>query len=188
MARKTKLAAAKGTFTLNNNLLTIRYWSQSFTTSLFDKEVKDYVLICQYPIHNFNLEILKNFSAALLYLDIGKKVYIARVKEFAAAVNASSVVLHLVLSNIRLKSAFDLEWASPSSFYEQILADKKFFKIAGKDLEGYVKPLGLSKKPGETDQAFRRRTLEYINFKTSNTSEALSEADFKQLRGDTDEQ
>lgn len=181
--KKTKLTA-EGNFVLNNNLLTIRYWSQSFTTALFDKNIRDYMLICQYPIHNFNLEILKNFAAAQIYLDIGKKIYIARIKGFIASVTPEAVVLQLSLSNIRLKSAWDMEWTTPQVMYERILSDKTFFKVEGKKLEEYVAPLGLAKKAGETDQAFRRRTLEYITFKVGDSEHALSDAELRQLRGE----
>ena len=180
--KRTKLSDHAGTFTLNNTLLTIRYWSQSFTTSLFDKNVKDYVLVCQFSLNNFNLEILKNFGAALTYLDIDRKVYVARIKGFVAAITPASVTLQLSLSNIRLKSAYDFEWSTPSKFYEQILSDKQFFKISGKTLEAYVKPLGLLKKMGESDQAFRRRTLEYLSYKIGTSASALSDEEMNQLR------
>ena len=167
------LTAKKGDFTIKNNLLTIRYGPQSYTTSLFDKNVQAYTLVCQYPISNFNLDILKDFGSAQLYIDVSEKVYVARISQFIANVSPESIVMQLTLSNLRLKAAYDMEFSTPSMFYEQILTDKIFFKAAGKKLEEYIKPLGLSRKGIETDQAFRRRTLEYLTFKigTDNQSD-----------------
>lgn len=172
-------------FVLKNTLLTLRYWSQSFTTSLFDKNVADYNLTCQYPLSNFNLELLKNPGAVQLYLDIEDKVYISRVKGFIASVSPESVILQMSLTNIRLKSSWDLEFNTPSTFYDQILADKTFFKTAGKKLEEYVKPLGLSRKVSESDPALRRRTISYLQSQLSH-DDIFSEEDLKKLREDSD--
>lgn len=161
------LPKTSGNFELGNNLLTIRYWSHSYTTSLFDKKVVDYTLMCQFPLANFNLEILKNINAAQVYLDINGKVYIARLASFIANISPEAVILQFALANIRLKSAWDLEFATPSVMYEQILSDKEFFRVGGKKLEEYIKPLGLSRKSSESDQAFRRRTIDYLNYKMS---------------------
>ena len=160
-----ELVAKKGNFVLKNNLLTMRYWSNAYTTSLFDKNIIGYTLVCQYPLSNFNLNILKDFGSVQLYLDINDKVYIARVAQFVANVSPESVVIQVTLANLRLKAAHDLEFATPSVFYEQILSEKTFFKAGGKKLEEYIKPLGLLRKSVESDQAFRRRTLEYLSFK-----------------------
>lgn len=165
IATPKELVAKKGDFVLKNNLLTMRYWSNSYTTSLFDKNIIGYTLVCQYPLSNFNLDILKDFGAVQLYLDINDKVYIARVAQFIANVSPESVAIQVTLSNLRLKAAYDLEFATPSVFYEQILSEKTFFKAGGKKLEEYIKPLGLLRKSIESDQAFRRRTLEYLSFK-----------------------
>lgn len=181
---KAKTPVSKGNFTLKNELLTIRFWSQAYTTSLFDKNITNYALVCQYPLSNFNLEVLKDFSAAQLYLNIDSSVYIARVSGFVANVTSESIVLQLSLSNLRLKAAMDLEFNTPEVFYEQILAQKEFFKVGGKKLEEYVEPLGLSRKISETDQAFRRRTIEYLTFKMGDQTEVLSEAELRKLRGE----
>jgi hypothetical protein len=178
------VAIKKGDFTIKNNLLTIRHWSHSYTTSLFDKNVINYTLVCQYPLSNFNLDILKDIGATQLYLDVADKVYIARVSQFVANVSPESVVIQLTLANLRLKSGYDLEFATPSVFYEQILADKIFFKAGGKKLEEYVKPLGISRKTVETDQALRRRTLEYLNYKMGEQGDNISEAELRRLRGE----
>lgn len=183
MPRKKKDTLNNGNFTLKNTLLTLRFWSQQFTTSLFDKDVKDFTLVCQFPLNNFNLEILKNAQAAQLYLDVEGKVYIARIKGYIASVTPQAVVLQIALCNIRLKVGWDMEFSTPSIFYEQILSDKSFFKIEGKKLEEYVRPLGISRKLNETDQAFRRRTIEYLNYKIGNEPGALSEEDINKLRG-----
>lgn len=164
---KVKSALGKGDFVLKNELLTIRFWSQAYTTSLFDKNVSNFTLICQYPLSNFNLDILKDFPAAQLYLNVDS-VYIARVAGFVASVTPESIVMQLSLANLRLKAAMDLEFNTPEAFYEQILSQKDFFKVGGKKLEDYVRPLGLSRKVSETDQAFRRRTIEYLTFKMGN--------------------
>jgi hypothetical protein len=176
---------AKGEFVLKNELLTIRFWSQSFTTSLFDKNVKDFTLICQYPLSNFNLDILKDFKAAQLYINVGGEVYISRISSFLANVSPEAVLLQLTLSNLRLKAAWDLEFNTPSVVYEQILSQKEFFKVSGKRLEDFVKPLGLSRKVSETDQALRRRTLDYLHYKMSEQGETISEADIRKLRGES---
>ena len=178
------LSLNKGDFVLRNNLLTIRFWSQSFTTSLFDKNVMKYTLVCQYPLSNFNLDILKDFNSAQLYLDINEKVYIARVAAFVANVSPESIVMQLTLSNLRLKAGWDLEFDTPSAVYERILAEKSFFKVAGKKLEEYIKPLGLIRKFSETDQMLRRRTLEYLNYKMGDQGEVISDAELRRLRGE----
>jgi len=178
------LATKKGDFVIKNNLLTIRYWSQSYTTSLFDKNVQAYTLVCQYPLSNFNLDILKDFGSAQLYIDVNEKVYVARVSQFIANVSPESVVMQLTLSNLRLKAAWDLEFNTPSVIYEQILAEKTFFKVGGKKLEDYVKPLGLTRKLTETDQALRRRTLEYLNYKMGDTVDTISAEEMRRLRGE----
>ncbi len=179
----------KGEFTLKNELLTIRFWSQGYTTSLFDKEVKDFTLICQYPLSNFNLDILKDSAAAQLYLNINGSVYIARMSSYVANVTPEAVLLQLTLSNLRLKSAWDMEHNTPSVVYEQILSQKDFFKVGGKKLESFIKPLGLIRKEAESDQALRRRTLEYLNYKMSDQGEVFTEFDIRRLRerpdGDT---
>lgn len=184
-AKKLKNKELKD-FVIKNNLLTIRFWSQSFTTSLFDKHIKDYRLTCQYTLPNFNLEILKNVKAAQVYLNIADEVYIARIKNFAASVSAEAIVLQLELSNLRLKASWDMEWQTPSVFYDQILADRTFFKTVGRKLEEYVKPLGIARKISETDQALRRRTLSYLQEQMSQDDEVFSDADLKQLREDSD--
>lgn len=183
-ALKVATPLSKGEFTLKNELLTIRFWSQAYTTSLFDKSVKNFTLICQYPLSNFNLEILKDFGAAQLYLNIDDTVHISRVSGFVANVSPESILLQLSLSNLRLKAAWDLEFNTPSVIYEQILAQKDFFKVGGKKLEDFVKPLGLTRKSSETDQALRRRTLEYLTFKMGDQAEVLSEAELRRLRGE----
>src|SRR5271168_856351 len=103
MAYKKKQVSplAKGEFTLKNELLTVRFWSQAYTTSLFDKNVKNFTLVCQYPMSNFNLDILKDFSAAQLYLNVADAVYISRVGGFIAYVSPESILLQLSLVNIR---------------------------------------------------------------------------------------
>lgn len=185
-AKKSKKAESKD-FVLKNNLLTIRFWSQSFTTSLFDKNVVGYTLTCQYPLSNFNLDILKNINAAQLYLDINDEVYISRIKSFVASVSAESVILQLTLSNLRLKSSWDMEWLTPSAFYDQLLFEKTFFKTVGKKLEEYVKPLGLARKTSETDPALRRRTLSYLQSQMNQDNDySFSDADLKKLREDPD--
>jgi len=158
----TKEADTKGNFVLKNNLLTIRFWSQVYTTALFDKNILNYTLVCQYPLSNFNLDILKDVRAAQIYLDIEDKIYVARIAAFIANVSPDSIVMQLTITNLRLKEALDMEFNTPSMFYEQILAEKSFFKVAGKKLEDYIKPLGLARKVSETDQALRRRTLGYL--------------------------
>ena len=173
--KKKAVKTTSGDFELDNKLLTIRYWSNSYTTSLFDKKIVNYTLVCQYPLNNFNLDILKNITATQIYLDIAGKVYIARVSAFIANVSPDAVILQLTLVNLRLKSAWDMEFNTPAVMYEQILSDKEFFKVGGKKLEDYIKPLGLSRKMCETDQAFRRRTIEYINFKMTDDSEEVSD-------------
>ncbi len=175
----------KGNFILKNELLTIRFWSQAYTTSLFDKNVNDFTLICQYPISNFNLDILKDFNAAQLYLNIDSNVYVSRVSGFVANITPESIVMQLSLANLRLKAAIDLEFNTPAVIFEQILAQKDFFKVSGKKLEDFVKPLGFSRKLSETDQALRRRTLEYLNYKMSLQADPISEADLRRLRGET---
>jgi len=181
---KVKSPLDKGDFLLKNELLTIRFWSQAYTTSLFDKNVKGFTLICQYPLSNFNLDILKDFAAAQLYLNVDSNVYISRVSGFVANITPESVVMQLSLANIRLKAAWDLEFNTPSVIYEQILSQKDFFKVGGKKLEDFVKPLGLVRKLSETDQALRRRTLEYLNYKMGDQADAISEAELKRLRGE----
>lgn len=178
-----------GNFDLNNNLLTIRYWSNSYTTSLFDKKVLNYTLVCQFPLSNFNLDVLKNINAAQVYLDISGKVYIARISSFIASVTPEVVIMQLALANLRLKARWDMEFATPSVMYEQILSDKEFFRVGGKKLDDYVKPLGLSRKTCESDQAYRRRTIEYLNFKMSsedNSEEVSSLLSDIQRRGEDD--
>ena len=154
-------------YILSNNLLTIRYWSHSYTTSLFDKKIINNTLVCQFPLSNFNLDILKNIGAAQVYLDIAGKVHIARLSSFIANISPEAVILQFTLANMRLKATWDMEFSTPSVMYEQILSDKEFFKVGGKKLEEYIKPLGLLRKASESDQAFRRRTIEYLNFKMS---------------------
>lgn len=153
-----------GDFIIKNTLLTIRYWSQSYTTALFNKKVQNYTVICQYSLPNFNLDILKDITAAHVYLNIDGDVNIARINAFNANVVPESITLHLGVNNLRLKNSWDMEWSTPEVIYEQILADKNFFKFGGKKLEEFVRPLGLIRKVSETDQALRRRTLSYINY------------------------
>lgn len=184
---KVKSALNKGDFVLKNELLTIRFWSQAYTTSLFDKNVNNFTLICQYPLSNFNLDILKDFPAAQLYLNVDSNVYIARVAGFVANVTPESIVMQLSLANLRLKAAWDLEFNTPSVIYEQILSQKDFFKVGGKKLEDFVKPLGLTRKLSESDQALRRRTLEYLNYKMGDQGEAISEAELRRLRGESND-
>jgi len=179
--RKTKNLGPN--FSIKNNLVTIRYWSQTYTTSLFDKKVKKYVLTCQYPINNFNLDILKNPTAAQIYVDVRGTLYIARIGDFEAFVEPKAITLHVTLVSIRSKSGWDLEHATPSVIYENILADKKFFTKAGRNLDSFVTPLGLRRKENETDQVFRRRTLAYLQFQLEDT-EVLSEDELKKLKGD----
>ncbi len=183
-AKVKKGVLGKGDFVLKNELLTIRFWSNAYTTSLFDKNVKDFTLVCQYPLSNFNLDILKDFAAAQLYLNVDSNVYISRISGFVANITPDSVIMQLSLANLRLKAAWDLEFNTPSVIYEQILSQKDFFKVGGKKLEDFVKPLGLSRKLSETDQALRRRTLEYLNYKMGDQAEALSEAELRRLRGE----
>ena len=186
MARKSKLA--KGNFTLKNNLITLRYRNQSYTTSLFDKKIQGNILVCQFSSANFNINILKDFLSVQLYLDIAGKIYIARVKTFHANVTPAIVVLQLTLAHLKLKEVWDLEFLTPSAIYDQILSDKKFFTASGRKLEDFVKPLGLLRKTSETDQALRRRTFDYLNWKmadqdTTDTVESLLE-DIKKKRED----
>jgi len=171
-------------FSIKNTLLTIRYWSQVHTTSLFDKKVKNYVLSCQFPLHNFNLEILKNHTAAQTYLNVDGRMYIARIANYEALLDPKFISLHLELANIRYKDAWDLEHSTSACFYEDILANKKFFKHTGKTLDNYIGPLGLQRKTGESDEAFRRRTIEYIRFQMAEDEVVLSDDELRKLRGD----
>lgn len=171
------MAKKPGTFTLGNNLLTIRFWSKSYTTSIFKKQVKDYMLLCQYPLSKFNLDILKDISAAQVYLDIDKKVHVARMSGYHATITPEVATLQVSLTNIHLKETWDLEWTSISSIYEEILADKSFFKHTGKKLESFVKPLGLVRKPSETDQMLRRRTLSYLQFHMNSDPQVKDEVE-----------
>jgi len=173
-------------FKITNKLLTLRYWSQSYTTSLFNPEIKDYQLVCQFPIKNINLDILKNHPAIQLYLAIRKKVYIARVAQFSASVDPNSVTLNLTLNNIQSKESWDMEFATPETVYESILTDKDFFKHTGRNLDSFVKPLGLSRKGSETDTALRRRTLEYLRFKLSERP-VLSDSEIRKMQGNEDD-
>lgn len=186
MARKPKKPELKD-FVIKNNLLTLRFWSQSFTTSLFDKNVSDLNLTCQFPLAGFNLEILKNIGSVILYLDIADEIYVSKVKGFVASVSSESVILQLSLANLRLKSAWAMEWETPSAFYDKLLSEKTFFKTGGKKLEEYVKPLGLSRKVSESDQALRRRTLSYLQTQMNEDDDySFSDADLRKLRDDAD--
>lgn len=173
-------------FKITNKLLTLRYWSQSYTTSLFNSEINNNQLVCQFPLKNINLDILKNHAAIQLYLAIRKKVYIARVAQFTASVDSNSLTLNLLLNNIQSKESWDMEFATPETVYESILADKEFFKHTGRNLDSFVKPLGLSRKGSETDMALRRRTLEYLRFKLSERP-VLTDAEIRKMRGDEDD-
>ncbi len=174
-------------FTLKNSLITIRYWSKVYTTSLFDKKVKKYILTCQYPLQNFNLDILKDHSAAQLYIDVGSrssnKLYIARIGDFECFADQKAITLHLTLNNIRLKEAWNMEFDTPAIVYENILADKKFFFKTGRSLDNFISELGLRRKVGETDQSFRRRTLAYLQYQLDDTN-VLSEEELRKLKGD----
>jgi hypothetical protein len=159
-----KVIKKKGNYLLTNKLLTIRFWSRSFTTSLFSKQIKNYQITCQYPIDSFNLAILRDTRSAQTYLQYNNKLHIARLNLLHANLDPQMVTMLFEVCNIQTKDAWDMEYATPSVIYEDILAEKKFFIITGKQLDSYIKPLGLSRKVGETDMMFRRRTIEYLNF------------------------
>lgn len=154
-------------FLIDNALVTIRYKSELFITPIFDKKVINYVLSCEFPLNKFNTSFFKDYIAALLFIDVGEKMYVARVGDFIATLDPRSISLDLMLSNIQLKDAWDLEHLTPTTFYnDNVLTNKKFFVRSGKSLDSMVSPLGLSRKFKETDQAFRRRVIEYLQFKT----------------------
>jgi len=157
-------------FTLENNSLTIRYKSQTFTTSTFKKEILNYVLTCQFLLEKFNTEFFKECYAALVYIDVRGETYMARVGGFAAIINPETVTLNIALVNIQPKEAFDMEHMTPAAFYKEFLEDKKFFKQEGKSLDLLVSPLGISRKPRESDQALRRRVISYLQSQVGNQS------------------
>lgn len=171
-----------GVFLLANKLLTIRFWSRTYTTSLFTKKIKDYNLLCQYPLSNFNLSILRDTASAQTYLKTKDKLYISRLKLLNATIDPKIVTISFQLHSIRLKASHDMEFATPAAIFEEILADKRFFIYNGKKLDGYVKPLGLIRKSGETDPSLRRRTLEYLNYKLDG-EEQFASIDWEKLRG-----
>jgi len=176
-------------FKIKNKLLTFRYWSYQYTTSLFDPSVKNYTLMCQFPLKNFNLDMLKNPVGVQLYITIGKTLYISRIGGFQATVDPESITLKVILINLYPKASWDMEFATPDKMYEDILTNKQFFKFGGKDLESYIRPLGLLRKDSETDRALRRRTLEYLRFKlASEPDEVLSEEEIRKLHGEENAQ
>ena len=184
--KPVKKVKTPGSFLLKNKLLTLRFWSRTYTTSLFTKKIKDYNLVCQYPLGNFNLSILRDTSSIQTYLKTRGKLYIARLKLINATIDPQMITISFQLHNIRLKASHDMEFATPVVIFEEILADKKFFIYNGKKLDGYIKPLGIIRKLGETDPSLRRRTIEYLNFKLGDETEQLSSIDWRKLRGEND--
>ena len=175
-----------GNFNLKNKLLTIRFWSKTYTTSLFTKQVKDYNLVVQYPLASFNLTILKDIASAQTYLRTKTGLYISRLKLLTATIDPEIVTISLILCNIRLKASHDMEFATPTVIFEEILSDKRFFIYNGKKLDGYVRSLGIIRKMGETDPSLRRRILDYLNFKLDGDDQYAS-IDWKKLRGGRDD-
>lgn len=164
-----KKATIGPNFVIDNALVTIRYKSQLFITPIFNKKVTKYVLSCEFPLDRFDTSLFKEHLAALLFIDVNEKMYVARIGNYIATLTPEVVSLDLMLANIQSKEAWDLEHLTPSAFYNDILTNKKFFSRSGKSLDSMVTPLGLSRKYKETDQAFRRRIIEYLQFKIGNT-------------------
>ncbi len=153
-------------FKIESALITLRFGSRTVTTATFDPKVEDYMLQVAVPLEKFESNFLYNPTAAQVVFEVKDVLYIARVgSSYMAEITPEIASLIVELVNIQPKEAYDLEHLTPRVFYNQLLRDRKFFFRSGRGLDSLISPLGLSRKKKESDQSFRRRVIEYLQFK-----------------------